>query len=84
MAFVRLNRFTAALQSTRGIAPSRGDENMDTFYDNQYHRFRQINRHRVEPVTVPVVHLDLPKYRPGQLCRCTGCNRKSLDLVPDE
>ena len=84
MAFVRLNRFTAVLQSTRRIAPSRDDENMGTFYDNQYHRFRQIKRRRVEPVTVPIVHLDLPVYRPGQLCRCTGCKRKSLDLVAEE
>ena len=75
-----------ALQGTRGIAPTHGDENMDTYYCEQYKRFRQIKRRRVEPVSVPIVYLDLPRpvYRRAKHCRCTGCKRKTLNEVAED
>ena len=41
-AFSRLNQRIAELQSNHGVAPSRGDENMDTYNCEQNKRFRQL------------------------------------------
>ena len=75
-----------ALQSTRSIAPTRGDKNMDTYYCEQCKRFRQIKQRRVEPVNVPIVYLDLPRpvYRRAKHCRCTGCKRKTRNEVAED
>ena len=73
--------------TTRGVAKPFSDENVDTYFCEQQCRIRQKMQRLEEPVNVPIVYLDLPRpvyQRPGKLCRCTGCKRKTLDELAEE
>ena len=65
---------------------SLSDEDTDTYWCVQQCRLKQkTQRCRKEPVDLPIGHVDLNSRRPGRLCKCTACKRKTLDeLAEDE